>query len=293
MPVLTVNPKSDAAREAPKATGELRTALERIAAVPVAVWLTRADSEAKVREIETLPGKAVFVAYFIPDRDLGSHSAGGASSSAEYRAFIASIVRGFKGHTPIVILEPDAIAMAHRMESAARTKRYALLAEAVRTLADAGAAVYLDAGTATWHAPAEMAERLEAAGVAHARGWALNVSHYGWLNDQIAYNQRLRAILGTDKHAVIDTARNGQGPPPDGIWGNWRGLGVGERPTVTPGVEGVDAFLWVKSPESSDANVENAGGKPEGGKTPPPGATWSVAAIAAVRNARPPWPSDP
>jgi len=79
---------------------------------------------------------------------------------------------------------------------------------------------------------------------------------------------------------VIDTSRNGRGPldatlyaaapynqPADviaglngGDWCNAPGAGAGLRPSASPGVALVDAYLWVKEPGDSDGSCDIAGG---------------------------------
>jgi endoglucanase len=81
-------------------------------------------------------------------------------------------------------------------------------------------------------------------------------------------------------HFVVDTSRNGRGPleaacfaaapfdqPPAVVdaldaanWCNPPGVGLGLRPTANTGKPLVDAYLWVKSPGTSDASCDIAGG---------------------------------
>jgi endoglucanase len=79
---------------------------------------------------------------------------------------------------------------------------------------------------------------------------------------------------------VIDTGRNGRGPldsspyaatPYDqsasvlaglagGNWCNPPGAGAGLRPTASPGIPLLDAYLWIKTPGESDGTCDIAGG---------------------------------
>jgi endoglucanase len=75
-------------------------------------------------------------------------------------------------------------------------------------------------------------------------------------------------------HFVIDTSRNGAGPPPeDGSpdhWCNPPGMRLGEAPTTSPDLPRVDALLWIKQPGDSDGTCRGA---------PPAGQWWPQAAL--------------
>ena len=71
----------------------------------------------------------------------------------------------------------------------------------------------------------------------------------------MSYGRRLSQALG-GKHFVIDTGRNGDGPPDAGTagptWCNPPGRALGKSPTTSTGHKLVDAYLWVKRPGESD-----------------------------------------
>ena len=73
-------------------------------------------------------------------------------------------------------------------------------------------AVYIDAGHSGWLKPAEDAKLLKEAGIDEADGFALNVSNYKSTSTEIPYGKEISKLLG-GKHFVIDTSRNGNGPP--------------------------------------------------------------------------------
>jgi len=107
-------------------------------------------------------------------------------------------------------------------------------------------------------------------------------SHNAGIGDaSCAARQYARASDRTSStHFVVDTSRNGRGPidvlryasgpfhqPPAVIaaleaskWCNPPGTGTGPRPTANTGVALVDAYLWVKSPGTSDASCDIVGG---------------------------------
>jgi endoglucanase len=183
-----------------------------------------------------------------------------------YTAFIADFAVGLEGRDAIVVLEPDALALEDCLSSAQVVEREALMADAVTVLTAAGASVYLDAGDSAWVPADEMAEHLVAANLAGAAGFALNVSHTETTADTIGYAEELRAIVGDGAHYIVDTGRNGLGPTDDHAWCNPRERAVGDLPTLATGVDGADAYLWVKPPGDSDGSC-NGG--------PVAGAWWS------------------
>jgi endoglucanase len=196
----------------------------------------------------------VMVAYDIPNRDCGAWSAGGAADANEYDAWIAGFAEGLQGRDAIVVLEPDALALVTCLDDAGKADRLSMMSDAVDTLTAAGASVYLDAGDSNWIPSQDMAEQLLGAGVTRAAGFALNVSHTEYTDNEIAFAEEIRAIVGADAHYVIDTGRNGLGPTWDNEWCNPQGVAVGELPTLDSGVDGLDAFLWIKPPGESDGS---------------------------------------
>lgn len=230
--------------------------IDKIAQNPIAIWLGEwsGDVETHVRgrvtEISAAGALPVFVAYNIPLRDCGSHSAGGVSSADAYRTWIGKLRAGIGAHKAVVVLEPDAVALTDCLSSSDRQTRYSLLTDAILTLqTNSSISVYLDAGHSRWHSPSEMAARLQSAGIAHARGFALNVSNYNDTSAEVAYGKQISAALG-GKSFLVDTSRNGQGG--NGEWCNPSGRGLGPKPTALTGDSAVDAFFWIKAPGESD-----------------------------------------
>lgn len=231
--------------------------MEKIASAPQAYWFggwnadVEADVKAAVSSAASSSATPVLVAYNIPQRDCGSYSAGGASSPDGYRNWIRAFARGISSRQALVILEPDALAGMDCLNSTDRQTRLDLLSFAVKTLRDAGAMVYLDAGHSRWHSVETMAPRLKAAGIEQATGFSLNVSNFHTTAEQITYGNALSALVN-GKHYVIDTSRNGLGSAGDSEWCNPDGRALGERPNSNTGHPLVDAYLWVKRPGESD-----------------------------------------
>jgi endoglucanase len=288
-----VDPASPAAIQTADWRVEGRTqhaaALQRLAARPTAAWL--ADGSAVASRVRSLTRRAaradktaVLVAYYVPGRDCGSYSAGGAPSAASYREWVRALARGIGNRPAAVILEPDAIpqAVTGCLSAAARAERYALLRFAVRTLAaHPRAVVYLDAGNPGWiKPPSRLVRPLRSAGAETADGVALNVSNFYRTATTLRYGLALSRALGK-AHFVIDTSRNGNGPVRADdrggpAWCNPPGRAVGKDPTTNTGQHLLDAYLWVKVPGVSDGACRP--GAPRAGEW------WPEYALELVRN---------
>ncbi len=277
--VLHVAPGAQALAAWQAATGEDKVLLERIATRPQAAWIGDWTEASAAREqVAALTGAAheagevaVLVVYAIPGRDCGLHSAGGVEQS-EYATWIDTVASGIVGE-PIVVLEPDALAQLGACDG--QGDRVGLLAYAARSLHEAGARVYLDAGHSGWHPVAETARRLALVGTEHLAGFALNTSNYQTTADERAYGEQVSAATGGLRF-VVDTSRNGNGS--NGEWCNPRGRALGEPPRLVDDGTALDALLWVKSPGESD-------GACNGG--PQAGAWWQEIALELARNAAP------
>ncbi|MFF4558526.1 glycoside hydrolase family 6 protein [Streptomyces sp. NPDC001422] len=259
--------------------------LQRIAGEPVAVWPTgEADPGPAVRAATTAAARqdrtALFVAYNIPHRDCGRHSAGGAADADAYRRWIGQFADALAGSRALVVLEPDAI--AHLVDGctpgAYRDERTQRLSDAVdRLKRQPRTTVYVDAGNPEWiRDPGRLVEPLVRAGVAHADGFSLNVANFQTDAVNRTYGAELSERLG-GKHFVVDTSRNGEGPLP-GAWCNPPGRALGTRPATTTGEPALDAYLWIKRPGESD-------GECEGG--PAAGQWWPEYALEPARGSGP------
>ncbi|GAA3103038.1 glycoside hydrolase family 6 protein [Streptosporangium carneum] len=263
--------------------------IRRIADRPTAVWIGDPDPRARVAEITDRARRAgqvpLLVAYHIPDRDCGQFSAGGAASAEEYRAWIRRFAEGIGDRPAWVVLEPDAL--AHILDNCTKggkaAERLDLLRGAVEELKKKpGTKVYLDAGNAGWiRNPGDWVDPMRRAGVATADGFAFNVSNFFTTEESVAVAGKLSDALGGAPY-VIDTSRNGNGPPRDArgddAWCNPAGRALGAEPTTKTGRERVEAFLWVKRPGESDGECHR--GEPAAG-------TWFHSyALELARNSR-------
>jgi endoglucanase len=353
---IFVDPDSTTSQAAARLEGQSRHDALLLSRIASASWFAGGTPdlvEAKVRDIVDRATAArqvpVLVAYNIPFRDCALYSAGGASDSAAYFAWVKGFAAGIGKRQAIVILEPDGLGIIpwHRtldgtvehcqpqeQDSRASDRRYEQLRGAVAILAALpNVRLYLDGTGSSWLAPGEAASRLISADVARATGFFLNVSNFEsdarvvpyarWVSDCIALVTRggidprdcpsqyapadfkdhrtwgatdtaydslfkqagLRRDPVSQKHAVIDTSRNGRGSwhPPVGkysdaeVWCNPPNRGLGRQPTLETGSPYVDALLWIKIPGESDGQCHRGRGgpaDPERGLIAPSAGSW-------------------
>ncbi|GEC10086.1 glucanase [Streptomyces spinoverrucosus] len=262
--------------------------IRKIAQQPTGEWIGPENPEQEARGFTEAAAKAdrtaLLVLYNIPHRDCGQYSGGGAADGNAYRAWIDGVAQGIGDRSATVILEPDAV--LHLVDGCTpgefHEERYALLTYAVDKLkSQQNTKVYLDAGNAGWGHPDQIFEPLNRAGIAQADGFSVNVSNFYSTEDSITYGKQLSAKVG-NKHFVIDTSRNGNGPytegDPNERWCNPPGRALGETPTTKTADPLVDAYLWIKRPGESD-------GECKGG--PKAGAWWPTYALQLAQASTP------
>ncbi len=282
---------ADQARRRLQATNPQEAQLiAKIADTPQARWLGDWSGEPKtaagnfVNAAAKKSAGVLFIAYNITNRDCGLYSKGGATDPEAYRRWIASLADGIgRDKRAVVVLEPDALGhLTECLSEVDQKQRLDLLREAVETLeALPGVSVYLDAGHSRWVPAVQMAERLEAAGIKQARGFALNTSNYVSDDELIAYGDEIVSHIG-ETHYIIDSSRNGNGPAPEDptnekSWCNPPDRALGRKPTADTGNPNLDAFVWLKNPGESD-------GECQGG--PPAGQWYHERALELAKNAK-------
>ena len=159
----------------------------------------------------------VLVAYNIPFRDCAQFSAGGATTQAEYEAWIDGFAAGIGDREAIVILEPDGLGIipwydpygsadgsdalewcqpAEADPATAAAERFAMLNHAVDALAALpNVTTYLDGTHSAWLGVGDIAHRLVQAGVADADGFYLNVSNYQFTANNVQYGRWISSCL--------------------------------------------------------------------------------------------------
>jgi endoglucanase len=294
---LWLNPAGHGPVAVRQAVAEGRTAdaeaLAPLAGQPTATWFANPENPfPAVEEVSRAAAAAgelpVLVAYHVPGRDCGSYSAGGAADGDAYLAWIGSFAAALGDRPAVVVLEPDAVPQAVAgcagIDAAAR---YDQLSSAVDILTrQPGTRVYLDAGNASWLEDLPvLADALRRSGIDRADGFALNVANYETTGASTEYGAALSRVLdagapaGTPPaHFVVDTSRNGAGPPQDpageeGRWCNPPGRALGAPPTTATDVPRLDALLWIKQPGDSDGTCRGG---------PPAGRWWPEAAAELV-----------
>jgi endoglucanase len=259
--------------------------MDRIAGRPVAEWLNGPNPGPVVRARTTAAAQAdrvaVLVAYYIPNRDCGQYSLGGAPTSAAYRTWIDEFATALGDRGAYVIVEPDAVAqVVAGCTRVTASERYALLAYAVDHLKrQPNTHVYLDAGNSSWIPDARrLVDALKASGATRADGVALNVANYQTNKASSTYGDELSKDLA-GKHYVIDTSRNGNGPySGTDAWCNPPGRALGTPPTTRTDNPLLDAYLWIKRPGESDGTCRGG---------PAAGQWWPSYALELARNASP------
>jgi endoglucanase len=242
-------------------------------------WIRR-----RTTAIEKQGALPLYVVYNLPGRDCGQYSAGGMARGDAYKQWIVDLAHGIGDRKAVVVLEPDALGQLKQcLSEPEQQERLALLTFAIQTLNQLPATyVYLDGGHSAWLPAEEAAARLKAAGVNEAQGFSLNTSNYRATGELIEYGKKVSALLG-GKHFVIDTSRNGNGPPTvadsksEDNWCNPPGRALGSPPTSETADPVCDAYLWLKKPGESDGTC-NGG--------PKAGEWYGERALELAKNAR-------
>jgi endoglucanase len=226
---------------------------------PQAVWLTAGTPKKVMMEVKNTVKMAaaqrsipILVAYNIPFRDCAQFSAGGATTVAEYKAWIDGFAAGIGNAQAVVILEPDGLGIipwytnrdggldwcqpAEADSATASAERFEMLNYAVDALkAKPNVKVYLDGTHSGWLRIDENADRLVKAGVERADGFYLNVSNYqytvnsevygGWVSSCIAY----ATVVDSGNFGACPNQYWNGGPLPAQIaviFGEWQGTAM-------------------------------------------------------------------
>ena len=186
--------------------------IRELESVSHGVWVTGGTASATKHDVQLTTVLAtakrevpVLVAYNIPGRDCGGFSAGGAQTTADYKAWIDAFAEGLGDRKAVVIVEPDGLGLLpsncggpNASYPFTDDERYTELNYAVDRLEQQpGALVYLDGTHSHWLGVGDAARRLVTAGVQRAQGFFVNVSNYQpterlakygtWISECIAF----------------------------------------------------------------------------------------------------------
>lgn len=206
--------------------------IKKMIETPQAVWFTKGTPKSVLQDVRNTVERAadkgtvpILVAYNIPFRDCAQFSAGGATSMAEYGAWIDGFAAGIGNKEAVVILEPDGLGIipwynpfanrdtwvtnpnyewcqpAEADPATAAADRFAMLNYAVDKLKEnPGTRVYLDGTHSGWLGAGDAADRLIQAGVAHADGFFLNVSNYRFTEHLAKYGTWVSKCIAFASH---------------------------------------------------------------------------------------------
>jgi endoglucanase len=199
---LYVNPASTAGAAAANLTGQARADALQIAGQSSGTWITSGSAQEAAKTAGQVVSAAaedgsvpLLVLYNIPFRDCAQYSAGGATNTADYEAWIDAIASAIGNKRAIIALEPDSLGIipfntdingnkewcqpADANPATAVSDRYEQLTHAVKSLkANPNAKVYLDGTNAAWLSVGDITDRLRKADVADADGFFVNASNY-------------------------------------------------------------------------------------------------------------------
>lgn len=191
-----------------------------------------------------------------------------AAQVADYKAWIQEFARGIGDSRVIILLQPDmpfTICLPHHSRIDLQLIKW--------TIQQFGAlshtTIYLDSGASDWLSPLQSAAILRAAGVAGARGFALGLTHFDSTANELAYGDKIVALLKKmgvpNMHFAINTSMNGRPFTTHQYWHEFMAgtvcatlqslhcVTLGQPPTTDTGDPLCDAFLWFGRPWINDA----------------------------------------
>jgi endoglucanase len=216
--LFTPKPNPDAVRQIAALKSQKRrqeaARIRTMIDTPQANWLAGGSPRDVKKQARQIVNQAadqnaipVLVPYNIPFRDCAQFSAGGATTKADYFAWIDALAEGIGNERAMIMLEPDGLGIipwynpfadretwieppearnkledcqpAEANPATAAADRFEMMNYAVDALkANPNAQVYLDGTHTGWLSSGDAADRLLQAGVTRADGFFLNVSNY-------------------------------------------------------------------------------------------------------------------
>ena len=251
--------------EAYRRTGQTSKAdlIWRIAREPRAVWVgtfTRPNFNVKIRRIidsAKAQGSVPIITVMRAEANscAPGYTGGCSAEDAATRAWYDRLAQAIGADRVVIAFEPDSLGTIDCLVAGRRDDRLRLLRYGVNALtALPNATVYLEAGASDWEPARRTAAQLRQIGVAGARGFMLNTTHYDWTSANIKHGLQISRRTG-GKPFVINTAQNGRGPVHYrrggrriNIWCNPGLRGLGPPPTTATAHPKVDAYLWLNRP---------------------------------------------
>jgi endoglucanase len=297
--------------------------IEAMVAQPRAVWITTGTPRDLVsRTVEKAAATnriPVLVAYNIPGRDCAGLSAGGATNTASYSAWIDAFAGGIADGRAVVILEPDSLGLlpSECGQNGGEfpftdDARYRQLRYAVRRLGrQPRARVYLDGTHSHWLSVGDAASRLASAGITNADGFYTNVSNYRWTEYEVKFGTWISKCIafatnsddGGWRLGRYDRCASQYHSPlgdvdPDDVqtWrftDEWYEANLGEARATTPFV--IDTSRNGRGPWESEASYPDAQewcNPPGRGVGPRPQAGTAIRLLDAFLWIKPPGESD-
>lgn len=206
-----------------------------------------------------------------------NYTAGGVPEDNATKRWYDDFVQAVGNARVVIAFEPDSIGTIECLARSRRAARRKVLRYGVNALSKLpNATVYIEGTASDWESPKYVAKTLKYLGVSKVRGFMLNVTHYAWTVDNIAFGRKVSRKIG-GKPFVVSTSYNGRGPvhymvgPSHhqrriNVYCNPRYRGLGPTPTGDTGFAKVDGFLWLNRPGISGAGGCNG--------APPTAGTW-------------------
>ncbi len=247
-------------------TGQTRKAdlVWKIAREPRNMWLgsfTRPRFAFKLRRLLDAAASEGAVPLFTVLRAESTqcsttYQGGGPAEDRRTRKWYDGLARVIGSSRAVIAFEPDSLGTVDCHAPSRRDDRLRLLRYGVTALSQLpNTTVYIEATASDWEPAHRVARKLRAVGIARARGFMLNATHYDWTRENIRYGLEVSRLTG-GKHFVINTAENGRGPvhvrQSNGrrltVWCNPGLRGLGPPPTTDTSHPKVDAYLWINRP---------------------------------------------
>ena len=202
----------------------------------------------------------------------GSYRAGGEAEDRATMGWYDDFAQAVGNARVIIGFEPDSIGTISCLAKGRRQARREMLRYGVDELSKLpNATIYLEGTASDWKSPSYTARMLRYIGIHKVRGFMLNVTHFDWTGNNIAYGRKVSRLVG-GKPFVVSTSYNGRGPvhykarngKRVNVFCNVRYRGAGPLPNTRTGYDKVDAFLWLNRPGTSGAGSCN--GAPRDGE---------------------------